>query len=838
MQALQLNIDAPDGKPTLFADIALPIPIPKLFTYRVSNEFSDSIVVGARVIVQFGRKKVVTGIVENLHNTPPEVYVAKPILELLDTEPVVTAIQLTVMKWIASYYMCTLGEVINAALPSGLKISSESRIQLHPEHNYQGSDYPFDEKELIILHALEEKDSLTYKDAADLIELKSAYKFIKSLIQKDVILIYEEIREKYQPKKVKKIRLKTLFIEEEDAIEGLFEKLSKKPKQTDILLKYLQQIPIYQDKALNYNGVAKSNFTTAGCSVSSLQTLIKNEVFEEFTEVISRFGEFEEDSDKKIELTEHQSDATEKILKHFEQKDTCLLHGITGSGKTEVYINLIKEILDQGRQVLYLLPEIALTAQIVNRLKRVFGSRMGVYHSKFSNNERVEVWQGLLDGRFDFIVGVRSAIFLPFENLGLIVVDEEHETSYKQYDPAPRYHARDVALYLAQAHHAKTILGSATPSLESYYNATNGKYGLVTLDKRYAGAQLPTMEIANTRTERKRKTIKGNFTTVLVEAIRSTLEKKEQTIIFQNRRGYSNYLSCDDCGFIPECHRCSVSLTYHQYKNQLNCHYCGHKEAVPVACPACGSSNIRTIGYGTEKIEEDLKLLFPEARIQRMDLETTRSKYAYQNIIKAFEDEEIDILVGTQMVSKGFDFDKVSLVGVFDTDRMIHFPDFRSIERTFQLVTQVSGRAGRGDFPGKVIIQTEDPDQKIIKQILTQDYLSFYENEIADRDKYNYPPFARLIKITLRNRDKRLGQEAMSHMANILREDLNESRVLGPQEPVINKIRDKYLMELFVKIEGKYSINAVKKIIHKAQLELIQEKRFKAIEVIFNVDPY
>lgn len=838
MSALQLNIDAPEGKPTVFADIALPIPIPKLFTYRVPTEFSEVILVGTRVIVQFGRKKVVTGIVERLHNSPPEIYVAKPILELLDTEPVVTAIQLSVMKWIASYYMCTLGEVINAALPSGLKISSESRIQLHPEHKWQESTYPFDDKELILLQALAENDSLTYKDAADLIELKSAYKYIKSLIHKRVILIYEELKEKYQPKKVRKIRLNTLYLEDEKAIEVLFEKLNKKPKQTDILLKYLQQIPIYQNKALNENGLPKSDFPKSDYSTSSLQTLIKNEVFEEFEEIISRFGEYQEDSDKKIVLTDYQLAATAEILECFEQKDTCLLHGITGSGKTEVYINLIKEILDQGRQVLYLLPEIALTAQIVNRLKAVFGSRMGVYHSKFSNNERVEVWQGLLDGRFDFIVGVRSAVFLPFENLGLIVVDEEHETSYKQYDPAPRYHARDVALYLAKVHKGKTILGSATPSLESYFNATNGKYGLVTISKRYAGAQLPSMEIANTRIERKRKTIKGNFTSVLIDAIREILTKKEQAIIFQNRRGYSNYLSCDDCGFIPECHRCSVSLTYHQYKNQLNCHYCGHKEAVPIVCPACGSSNVKTIGYGTEKIEEDLKFLFPDARIQRMDLETTRSKYAYQNIIKAFENVEIDILVGTQMVSKGFDFDKVSLVGVFDTDRMIHFPDFRSIERTFQLVTQVSGRAGRSDFPGKVVIQTDDPEQIIIKQILAQDFVEFYKTEITDRQNYNYPPFSRLIKITLRNRDKKLGNDAMIFLANLLKEDLNESRVLGPQEPVINKIRDKYLMDLFIKIEGKYNIAAVKKIIHQAQFELLKEKKFKSVEVIFNVDPF
>jgi len=838
LPALQLNIDAPEGKETLFADIALPIPIPKLFTYRVPSEISDLILVGTRVIVQFGRKKVVTGIVEKIHTHPPDVYIAKPILELLDNEPVVTQIQMSVLKWIAAYYMCTLGEVINAALPSGFKISSESRIQLHPEVNWNESTYPFDDKELVLLKALESNGSLTYKEAADLLILKSAYKYIKSLVQKGVILIYEEVREKYKPKKVKKIRLTATYTSEEKAIESLFKKLEKKPKQTDILLKYLQQIPIYQKPELNEKGLLKSTFSTSEFSISSLQTLVKNDVFEEFEEIVSRFGEFEEDSNKEITLTKEQQQAYGEILGFFEHKNSVLLHGITGSGKTEVYITLIKEILDQGRQVLYLLPEIALTAQIVNRLKAVFGSRMGVYHSKFSDNERVEVWQGLLDGRLDFIVGVRSAIFLPFENLGLVVVDEEHENSYKQFDPAPRYHARDVALYLAQAHQAKTILGSATPSLESYYNALEGKYGLVTLTKRYKDAQLPEIVIADTRTERKRKTIKGNFTSVLTDAIQESLSKKEQIIIFQNRRGYSNYLSCDDCGFIPECHRCSVSLTYHQYKNQLNCHYCGYKEAVPIACPACGSTHIKTIGYGTEKIEEDLKILYPEARIQRMDLETTRAKYAYQNIIKAFENFEVDILVGTQMVSKGLDFDKVSLVGVFDTDRMIHFPDFRSIERTYQLVTQVSGRAGRSEIPGKVVIQTDNPNQVIIKQILDQDFAAFYASEMADRSKYNYPPFSRLIKITLRNRDKKLCQEAMSYLANILKEDLKESRVLGPQEPVINKIRDKYLMDLFLKIEGKYNMQAVKEIIYKGQLQLLKEKRFTSIEVIFNVDPY
>ncbi len=837
MSSLQLNIDAPEGESTFFADIALPVPIPKLFTYRIPNEFKEVIVTGARVIVQFGRQKVVTGIVEKVHTTPPELYAAKPILELLDTEPVVTPLQVDVMKWMAEYYMCTLGEVVNAALPSGLKLSSESRIQLHPEKNWSELDMPFDDRELILLNALDNNESLTYREAADYLQLKSAYKYIKSLVQKEVILIYEEVKEKYRPRRVKRIKLTEEFASEE-ALESLFARLEKKPKQTDVILAYLREVPVFQQPELNSDGVPKSYFTQGEHSNSSLNTLIKNGILEEFEEIVSRFGAFEEDPQHQLQLTEDQQRAFDESLGHFESKSTVLLHGITGSGKTEIYISLIKEILENGRQVLYLLPEIALTAQIVNRLQAVFGSRMGVYHSKFSDNERVEVWQGLLEGRLDFIVGVRSSVFLPFSNLGLVVVDEEHENSYKQYDPAPRYHARDVALYLAHVHQGKTILGTATPSLESYSNAIQGKYALVTLDSRFGDAQLPELKTADTRTERKRKTIHGNFSSVLLEALKSTLDKKEQAIIFQNRRGYSNYLSCDDCGFIPECHRCSVSLTYHQYKNQLNCHYCGHKEAVPAVCPACGSTKIRTIGYGTEKIEEDLKLLLPDARIQRMDLETTRAKNAYQNIIRDFEQGEIDILVGTQMVTKGLDFDRVSLVGVFDTDRMIHFPDFRSIERTYQLVTQVSGRAGRNEFPGQVIIQTDDPEQAIIQLILSQDFEAFYHREMQEREKYNYPPFSRMIKLTTRNKDKKLGQDAAYFISNILKEDLKGSRVLGPQEPVINKIRDRYLMDIFLKIERKYNINAVKAKISAAQIELLKEKRYSNVELIVDVDPY
>ena len=838
MTSLQLNIDAPEGELTYFADVALPIPIPQLFTYRIPSEFLELAKPGIRVIVSFGRQKVVTGLIDKVHQKAPTIYTAKPLLDILDAEPVVTSTQLQMMKWMSDYYLCTYGEVLNAALPSGLKLSSESKIQIHPHYDWNDTDLPLDDKEVVLLSALENNDSLSYREAAELLELKSAYKYIKSLVQKELIIIYEEVKERYKPKKIKKIRLNEDFLAEEGLLDELFSELEKQPKQSDLLLFYLREIPVFQKPELNKAGVPKNAFTDAGLSASSLKTLVKNEILIEFEEIISRFEDEGNDRPLEIVLSETQQKAKVEILEHFNTKPTVLLHGITGSGKTEIYISLIQDALENGNQVLYLLPEIALTAQIVNRLRKVFGDRMGVYHSKFSDNERVEVWYGLMEGRFDFIVGVRSSIFLPFSHLGLVIVDEAHESSYKQFDPAPRYHARDVALFLAHLHSAKTILGSATPSLESYTNAEQGKYGLVELFERYNSASLPSTTLANITEERKRKTNMGDFTSVLVEAIGQVLEKKEQAIIFQNRRGYSNYLTCEDCGFIPECPRCAVSLTYHQYKNQLNCHYCGHKQAVPLVCPACGSSKIHTVGIGTEKIEEELKLIFPKARIQRMDLETTRAKYAYQNIIQQFEKGEIDILVGTQMVSKGLDFDKVSLVGVFDIDRMINFPDFRSFERTFQMVTQVSGRAGRRNTAGHVIIQSRNPDQNIIDLIKKGDYLTFYQQEMWERKKYHYPPFTRMIQVLVRSKDKKLTNEAATYLANILKEDLGGARVLGPQEPLINKIRDKYLMDIYLKIEKKYKMEAVKEIIRNAQLEMLKQKHFKTVELVIDVDPY
>lgn len=838
MSHLQLNLDAPETKNFTYVDVALPLPIPQLYTYRVPAEFLELVQKGIRVIVQFGKTKVITGVIINIHQKAPEVYSAKPLLDILDADPVLGELQIEFMQWIANYYLCTFGEVLNAALPSGLKLSSESRIQLHPDREWGESNYDFDDKEIILLQALENNDSMTYQQAADVLDMKSAFKFIKSLVQKEVIIIYEELKERYKPKKLKMIRLEDELASNESLLEGLFAELEKKPKQSDILLHYLREVPVFQAPELNEQGIEKKSFIEAGLSLSSLNTLKKNNILEEFEVIISRFGESGNHVPKEIILSEIQQNAKAEIYDHFQEKNTVLLHGVTGSGKTEIYIEMIKDAIANGTQALYLLPEIALTAQIVNRLQAVFGDRVGIFHSKFSDNERVEVWYGLIEGRFDFIVGVRSAIYLPFQHLGLIIVDEEHENSYKQFDPAPRYNARDAALFLAHLHKAKTVLGSATPSIESYTNALQDKYGLVTLTERFSKTALPEVHTANLAKEKKQKTATGEFTSVLMEHIREALDNKEQVIIFQNRRGYSSYVTCDDCGFIPNCHRCSVSLTYHQYKNQLNCHYCGHKEAVPVTCPACGSTNIKTVGIGTEKIEEELKLIYPEARIQRMDLETTRTKYAYQNIIQEFERGEVDILVGTQMVSKGLDFDNVSLVGVFDIDRMIHFPDFRSMERTFQLTTQVSGRAGRRQKQGKVVVQTRDPEQHILRWIEDHNYETFYQAEMEERKNYNYPPFTRMIHLLIRSKDKNLTYQAARHFANLLKEDMGPTRVLGPQEPLINKIRDKYLMDIFLKIEKKYSIDAVKEKIKEAKLAMLQQKQFGKVEIIADVDPY
>jgi primosomal protein N' (replication factor Y) len=828
--------DQPDTVNTQFAELLLPVPIPKLFTYRVPHAFNDHVLIGQRAIVQFGDRKIVTGIILSIHQQAPKDYEAKYILELLDNFPSVNDLQLRLFQWMADYYLCTLGEVMNAALPSGLKLSSESMVQLHPAFNLDESNHAFSEKELILLKRLQH-ESLAYSDIAKLLGTKHLYTILKSLTGKEAIILFEEVKEKYRPKTEKKIRL-TAEYATSDALEKLFNLIASKPKQEDVVLKYLQHVSVIHHPEANKDGLSKKKLLTEEISESSLSTLVKNNVFEEFDIIIPRFDIQDKSDPPLILLSEEQERAQAAIFKSFESHTVALLHGITGSGKTEIYINLIRKALDSNTQVLYLLPEIALTTQIVHRLKKVFGSAMGIYHSKFSDAERVEVWNGVLQGKFNFIVGVRSSIFLPFDNLGLIIVDEEHDSSYKQQDPAPRYNARDVALMMAQMHHAKVLLGSATPSIESYYQTQQGKYGLIELNKRFGDAQLPQVMLADMGRERKQKTVKGEFSGLLLKKIDEALKLKEQVIIFQNRRGYSPMVNCEDCGWVPKCVNCAVSLTYHQFRNALVCHYCGYKESLPQQCPTCTSTRIKTVGYGTEKLEEELSLHFAEAQVQRMDLDTTRSKNGYETIIDQFERGETNILVGTQMVTKGLDFDHVSLVGIFNADRMIHFPDFRSYERAFQLITQVSGRAGRRDKPGLVVIQTSGPDHPLLKTILKHNYKDFFNTELADRQLHDYPPFTRLIEITVKHTDKKICKTASETLADQLKQNLSYIRILGPGEPAISKIRNQFLMNILLKVpRGKFDLANIKKTIVTLSTQLVTEKEFRSVRVMVDVDP-
>lgn len=836
MSSQQSDLFDSTGNDTLFAEVVLPVPIAKLFTYRILAELNAKIKTGQRVIVPFGQKKILTGVVVSLHQQPPKEYEAKYLLEILDEHEVIYAQQFQLYQWIADYYMCTLGEVINAALPSGLKLSSESMVQLKPGFSLEESNFDFSEKERALLGRLK-SDTLSYSDISKLLGVKSIFNILKSLSSKEAIILFEEVKEKFKPKTEKHVRLNQLNTDKK-GLETLFESIASKPKQEAVLLKYLQEVPVFSHPELNQQGLLKARLLDSEISESSVSTLIKNNILEEFDVIVPRFGFPENTNEHPVLLSEAQEKGRNEILRCFENHNATLLHGVTGSGKTEIYIDLIRKALEGGSQVLYLLPEIALTTQIVNRLKKMFGSEMGVYHSKFSDNERVEVWNGVLTGKFRFVIGVRSSIFLPFDNLSLIIVDEEHDPSYKQHEPSPRYQARDVAMVMAQIHHAKVLLGSATPSAESFHQAKTGRYGLVVLPERFGEAQLPEIIFANLSTEKKRKTNKGEFSSLLLNEIKEALQRKEQVILFQNRRGYSPMVQCEDCQWIPKCINCSVSLTYHQYRHAMICHYCGYREELPSQCPTCSSKRILTRGYGTEKLEEELLLHFPEAKIQRMDLDTTRSRSGYETIIEGFESGKTDILVGTQMVTKGLDFGRVSLVGVFDTDRMMHFPDFRSYERAFQLITQVSGRSGRRGKKGKVVLQTSDPTHPIFGYVTENSVQGFLEDQLLDRQEHFYPPFTRLIEITLKHTDKKIAMAASEKLAMEIKVNIKSVRIAGPGEPMVSKIRNEFLMAILVKInrdQGK--LHEIKFTLGNLASILLTTKEFRNAKIVFDVDP-
>jgi len=826
---------------TKFANVLLPLPLPGYFTYHVPGDFREMIAPGKRVVVPFGKKKIYTALVHEVLEENPSSFEPKSILSVIDDRPVVFPVQFRFWEWIASYYLCTPGEVMNAALPSGFKLASETMICLNPEADLETSD--LNEKEIMIAEALLAQKKLPVNAIADLLEQRKIFPVIHTMIEKGIVIAEEKIEEKYKPLKQSFIRLSKEYAENEDKLKEAFDELSKRAfKQLQALMVFLSLSRENQNKS---SDIRKSELLRSkDVTQASLQSLINKGILEVAEIEASRLAASSALNDPdEIALSLHQKRAFDDIQRISGEKDVILLHGITSSGKTEIYIKLINKVLQEKKQVLYLLPEIALTSQIINRLQRFFGDNVGVYHSKYNDNERVEIWNHCLSqeqnfdtGRFQVILGARSALFLPFNNLGLVIVDEEHDTSYKQYDPAPRYNARDAAIMLAKLHGAKTLLGSATPAIETYFNASGGKFGLVEMTERYGGISMPEIMLANVREETRNKTMQSHFTSTLINAVRDALKNGEQVILFQNRRGFSLHLTCDSCDWVPMCKNCDISLTYHKKENKIKCHYCGYSEGLPASCPQCQGTRILMKGFGTEKVEEELAVIFPDAIIRRMDLDSTRTKYAHQRIINDFEERRINILVGTQMVTKGLDFDNVSLVGILNADNMLNFPDFRSHERSFQLMEQVSGRAGRKAKQGKVIIQSQNPVHPVIQHVVHHDYHAFYRDQLADRSKFQYPPYNRLIVLKLKHRDPNVLNRAARDLAHDLRAALGK-RILGPEYPLVARIQNLYIKHILVKIERGANVGNIKQII-RGKIENLQKiQGYRQVRVVADVDP-
>lgn len=819
---------------TYFVDVIVPVPIDNVFTYRVPFELNEYIMKGVRVVVPFGKAKYQTGIITAIHEEVPS-YNTKYIEAVLDEAPIINGNQWKLWSWISNYYLAPIGDVMNAALPSNFKLGSETKIVLHPE--YDANVDLLTDREYQVFEAVEIRGELDLKEISEILGIKTIQPIIKSLIDKRVVISTEELKQKYTPKTQLFVTLSEEFTSE-DKIEALiqdFESSKQKKGQLEALLVYLQ-LGFKEGKSLP---VLKTELVEKGASLSSVNTLEKHLVFKTQRLQISRIDEVEEADSEFKTLSEDQEVALQEIRDSFKEKDVTLLHGVTGSGKTEVYVELIREQLEQGKQVLYLLPEIALTTQLIQRLRKYFGANVGVYHSRFNQNERIEIWNALLgndQSKFQIILGARSAVFLPFTNLGLIIVDEEHEPSFKQYDPSPRYNGRDVSVVLGVIHKAKVLLGSATPALETYYNALEGKYGLVELKKRYGNVLLPEIFIADLQEERKRKTMQSMFSSFLIEKMREALDNDEQIILFQNRRGYNPIWMCEVCNWNPNCVNCDVSLTYHKHQNILKCHYCSYLTKPVGACPACKSNRLKMIGFGTEKIEDELSIIIPGVRIQRLDLDTTRSKFSYETILNDFKDKKIDVLVGTQMVTKGLDFDNVTLVGVLDADMMLKRPDFRAFERSYQLMSQVAGRAGRKSKRGTVVIQTYNPTHWIIEHVIAHDYEGMYKNEIIERKNYHYPPFYKIISLTLKHRDANKLDVIAADLAHLLREVFGE-RVLGPEFPVVKRIQNSYLKVVRIKIEKEASNQKVKSLIKTKIDEFYSHTYNKSARLVIDVDP-
>ena len=816
---------------TLFAEVILPLAISKNYTYRVPYDQNDAIAIGKRVVVQFGKSKLYTAIVKDISTQAPEKYEAKYIIEILDNQPVVTPHQLYFWQWLADYYMCNIGEVMNAALPAALKLASETRIVLNKDYDIDRS--ALHDKEFLIVEALDIQPELTVSDIAKLLGQKTVMPILKLMFEKNIIHISEEVSERYKPRKRTFVTLNPVYNNPEN-LKELFPILEKRaPKQADALLAYIKLAR--HQKTITKNELIEES----GAGESSIRSLIEKDILLAEEKNVSRLH-FEEEYEygNNFELSEQQTDVLQNISDQFRDKDVTLLHGVTSSGKTQIYIRLIEEMMRKDRQVLYLLPEIALTTHIIERLRMYFGDDIGVYHSRFNDNERVEVWQKVLNNDYKVILGARSSVFLPFNDLGLIVVDEEHETSYKQFDPAPRYNARDAAIFLANMHGGKVLLGSATPSFESYFNARTNKYGFAELTERYGGVQLPDVQVVSISHETKQKTIQSHFTSVLMEGIAQALANKEQVILFQNRRGYAPVLMCKICAYTPKCINCDVSLTYHKSSGKLHCHYCGYKEDSPSICPACGSTHLEYKGFGTEKIEDELSLLLPDAHIARMDLDTTRARNSLQTILNNLEEKKIDILVGTQMVAKGLDFADVTLIGIINADSMLKFPDYRANERSFQMLAQVSGRAGRRGKQGTVVIQTYDPNHRVIKQVIANDYNDLYLTEMEERKSFKYPPFYRIINLDIKHKDPEILYNQAIYLATELRKHFGE-RVIGPEAPLISRIRNYYIKSIMLKFEKDgISIVKAKAVLRDVIVQFQTTKLSKGSIIQPDVDPY
>ncbi|MCH3882086.1 primosomal protein N' [Tenacibaculum sp. K20-16] len=806
----------------------LPIPLHKTFTYSVTEAEANFLEKGMRVAVSFGKTKMYTALVVEIHTTAPTLYEAKDIHQILDEKPIVNEQQLKHWQWISNYYMCPLGDVFRAALPSAFLLESETIIYKNEAFTDESI---LTDTEFLIFEALQHQSQLTIHQVVDILDKKKVMPIINELIKKSAIYIKEEIYEVYKPKLIKYVRMHPNYSNDAD-LENLLNELSRAKKQRDAVLSFFQLSS--SKKPIK----AKDLETNANVSASILKALVDKNIFEFYHLKTDRIN-YKGDTNSLKKLNEFQQKALDEIETSFQEKDVVLLHGITSSGKTEVYTKLIQNVLDSGKQVLFLLPEIALTTQIITRLQHYFGNQISVFHSKYSMNERVEVWNNVLENKpkAQIILGARSSVFLPFNNLGLIVVDEEHETSYKQFEPSPRYNARDSAIVLANIHKGKILLGSATPALESYFNATQNKYGLVELNRRFGNVQLPKIELIDIKDKHKKKLMKGHFSDRMLQLITEALEQKEQVILFQNRRGFSPVVECNTCGNSPQCPNCDVSLTYHKYRNELRCHYCHYQRAMPNSCGACGSNTLDTKGFGTEQIELELKELFPDNSIGRMDLDTTRGKFGYQKIIGAFEAHEIDVLVGTQMLSKGLDFENVSLVGILNADSMLNFPDFRAHERAYQLMVQVSGRAGRSKKQGNVAIQTFNPHHQILQQVSTTNYAEMYKEQLNDRWQYHYPPYYRLIKITLKHKDFIRVDNGINWLFKSLQNVFGE-HVLGPTAPAVARVRNQYIKNLVIKIPPKQSLAKTKEQIAKIKNTFEAVKDFRPIRFILDVDAY